>query len=109
MDEDPLQRRIYFLALVESLEMIFLLYIETYEVITNDLKIGGYDIEDYGKNPIKNILHENFDVYSIRLISEFPIEGIKCIEKLQSHCANMNFADKNRSERNFQQVTHKGG
>ena len=29
--------------------------------------------------------------------------------KLQSHCANMTFADKSRYDRNFQQVTHKGG
>ena len=31
------------------------------------------------------------------------------IEKLQSHCANMNFADKSRYDRIFQQGTHKGG
>ena len=31
------------------------------------------------------------------------------MEKLQSHCANMNFADKSRYDRTFQQVTHKGG
>ena len=43
------------------------------------------------------------------MIFEFPIDGIKCIEKLQSHCANMNFADKSIYDRNFQQVTNKGG
>ena len=31
------------------------------------------------------------------------------MEKLQSHCANMNFADKSRYDRTFQKVTHKGG
>ena len=31
------------------------------------------------------------------------------MEKLQSHCANMTFADKSRYDRIFQQVTHKGG
>ena len=46
---------------------------------------------------------------SRRLISEFPKYGIKCLEKLQSHCANMNFADKSRYDRNFQKVTHKVG
>ena len=30
------------------------------------------------------------------------------MENLQSHCANMNFADKSRYDRTFQQVTHKG-
>ena len=40
MDEDPLQRRIYFLTFIESLEMIFSKYTETCEVITDDPKIG---------------------------------------------------------------------
>ena len=31
------------------------------------------------------------------------------MEKLQSHCANMTFADKSRYDRTLQQVTHKGG
>ena len=31
------------------------------------------------------------------------------MEKLQSHCANMTFADKSRYDRTFQQVTPKGG
>ena len=41
----------------------------------------------------------NIDVHSRRLISEFPKYGLKCIEKLQSHCANMTFADKSRYDR----------
>ena len=109
MDEDPLQRRIYFLTFVESLEMIFSQYTETFEILLDYPKIGGDDIEDYTKKFIRNILHENIDVHIIRLISEFPMDGIKCIEKLQSHCANMTFTDKSRYGRTFQQVTHKGG
>ena len=31
------------------------------------------------------------------------------LKHLQSHCANMTFADKSRYDRTFQQVTHKGG
>ena len=54
-------------------------------------------------------MHANIDVHSRRLISEFPKYGVKFIEKLQSHCANMTFADKSRYDRTFQQVTHKGG
>ena len=38
MDEDPLQRQIYFLTFVESLEMIFLQNTETCEVILDDPK-----------------------------------------------------------------------
>ena len=52
MDEDPLQRRIYFLTFVESLEMIFSQYTETCEVILDYPKIGGDDIiEDYAESP----------------------------------------------------------
>ena len=52
MDEDPLQRQIYFLTFVESLEMIFSQYKETCEVLLNYSKIGGDDIiEDYAKRP----------------------------------------------------------
>ena len=54
-------------------------------------------------------MHENIDVHSRILIAEFPKDGIQCIEKLQSHCANMTFADKSRYDRTIQQVTHKGG
>ena len=44
MDEDLLQRRIYFLTFVESLEIIFSQYTETCEVIPDYPKIGGDDI-----------------------------------------------------------------
>ena len=58
---------------------------------------------------IRNLLHVNSDVYSRRLIAEFPKDGIKCLKKLQSHGANMTFSDKSRYDRTFQKVTHKGG
>ena len=65
MDEDPLQRRIYFLTFVESLEMIFSKYTETCEVLLEYPKIGGdYIIEDCAKKAIINLLHANIDVHS---------------------------------------------
>ena len=109
MDEDPLRRRIYFLIYVESLEMIFSQYRGTCEVLLDYPKIGGDDvIEDYAEKAVKNLLHANIDVHSRRLLAEFPKDGIKCIEKLQSHSANMTFSDKSRYDRTFKQVTHKG-
>ena len=51
IDEDPLQRQIYFLRFVESLEMIFSQYTETCEVIIDYPKIGGDGIEAYAKRP----------------------------------------------------------
>ena len=74
MDEDPLQRRIYFLTFVELLEMIFSQYTETCEVLLDYPKIGGGDIvEDYAKKAIRNLLHANIDVHSRILIAEFPM------------------------------------
>ena len=54
-------------------------------------------------------MHANVDVHSRILIAEFQMDGIKCIEKLQSHCANMTFADKSGYDRTFQKFTRKGG
>ena len=109
MDEDPLQCWIYFLTFIDSLDMIFSQYRDTCEVLLDDPKIGWDNVKDYAKQAIRKLLHANSDVHSRRLIAEFPKNGIKCVEKLQSHCANMNFADKSRYDRIFQQVTHKGG
>ena len=38
-------------------------------------------------------------VFTQKIIAEFPDDGIRCMEKLQSHCANMTFADKSRYDR----------
>ena len=69
----------------------------------------GRNVKDYAKQAIRNLLHANSDVHRRRLIVEFPKDGIICMEKFQSHCANMTFSDKSRYDRTFQQVTHKGG
>ena len=71
--------------------------------------MGGRNVKDYTKQSIINLLHANSYVHIRRLIAEFPEDGIKCLEKLQSHCANMTFSDKSRYDRTFQQVTHKVG
>ena len=47
MYEDPLQRRIYFLAFAESLEMIFSQFAETCEVLLYYPRTGGEDIKDF--------------------------------------------------------------
>ena len=70
--------------------------------------MGKENVKDYAKQAIRNLLRANSDVHSRILIAEFLEDGIKCMEKLQSHCANMTFADKSRYDRTFQQVTHKG-
>ena len=83
MDENLLQRQIYFLTFVESLENIFSQYTETCEVLLDYPKIREYDvIKDYEKKAIRNLLNAIIDVHNRRLIAEFPKDGIKCIEKL---------------------------
>ena len=64
MDKDPLQRRIYLLTFVESLEMVFSKYKETCEVLLDYAKIGEDDIiVDYEKKSIRNLLHANIDAH----------------------------------------------
>ena len=98
-DEDPLQHRIYFLTLIESLEMIFSKYKETCEVLLYYPKIGGYEMKYFFKKSIRNLLHANIDVHNRRLVSEFPRDEVKFISKLQSHCANMTFSNKSSYDR----------
>ena len=84
MDEDPLQRGIYFLTFIDSLDMIFSQYRETCEVLLDYPKIGGDDvIGDYAKKAIRKLLHANIDIHSRRLIAEFPKYEIKYIGELQ--------------------------
>ena len=89
--------------------MMFLQYKETCKVLPDYQTIGVEDIKYYVKKAIRNLLNENIDVYSRRLIAKFSVDGVKYISKLQSHCANMNFSDKIRYDRIFQKFTHKGG
>ena len=50
MEKDPLQRRIYLLTFIDSLDMIFSQYGEICEVLLDYPNIGGGDvIEDYAK------------------------------------------------------------
>ena len=82
--------------------MIYSQYRDTCKVLLDYPKIRGNDvIDDYAKKSIRNIFHANIDVTSRKLIADFPKDGVKCIEKLQSDCANMSFADQSRYDRTF--------
>ena len=89
--------------------MILSQYKETCEVLIDYPTIRGEDIKDYVWKSIRNLLHENIDVYSRSLIAEFPVDGVKFTSNIQSHCANMTSADKRRYDRICQKVTRKGG
>ena len=61
--------------------MIFAQYTETCEVLLYYTKTGEDDvIGDYAKKSIRNLLHANIDVHSIRLIDEFPKDGINVLK-----------------------------
>ena len=62
--------------------MIFSHYTDTCEVLLDYPRIGGEDIKDFVKNSIRNNLHADMDIHIRRLISKFPMNVIKCIEKL---------------------------
>ena len=109
LDKDPLQRWIYFLTFIESLEMMFSQNKKTCKVLLDYPKIGGEDIRDYVKKAIRNLLHSNIDVHSRRLVAELPGYGVEFISNLQSHFANMTFSGKSIYDRLFQNITHKGG
>ena len=83
LDEDPFQRRIYFLTFIDSLNMVFSQYRETYEVLRDYPKLEGVNIKENAEMAIRNLLHANSCVHSRRLIAELPENGIKCMEKLQ--------------------------
>ena len=99
LDEDPLQRRIYFLTCIDSLNMVFSQYRETYEVLRDYPKLEQENIKVYAKMAIGNLIYANSCPHSRILIAELSEDGIKCIKKLQSHCANMTFDDKSRFDR----------
>ena len=109
LDEDPLKCWIYFLTFIESLEVIFYQYKKSCEFLMYYPKIGGEDIKYFVKKDIRNLLIANIDFHSRRFISELPVDGVKCILKLQSHCTNMNYSENNRYDRTFHQDTHKIG
>ena len=109
LDEDPLQSRFIFLTFVESLEVIFYQYEETCEVLLDYPKIGGKSNKYVVKKAIRTLLHANINVQSRRFIAEFPVDGVKYIAKLQSHCSNMTFDDKSRYDRIFNKSHIKEG
>ena len=79
MDEDPLQRRIYFLTFIDSLNIIFPQYREPFNVLLDYPKMRRGNVKDYEKQAIINLLHANSDVHSRRFIAELPTNGIKCL------------------------------
>ena len=82
LDEDPLQRWIYFLTFIDSLNMVFPNIEKLMKCSDIIQKMEGGTVKDYAKQAIRNLLHVNSCVHSRILIAEFPEDGIKCMGKL---------------------------
>ena len=95
-----------FLLLLNHWKLYFHSIRKNCEVLLYYPTIVWEDIKDYVKKAIGDLLHTNIDVRSRRLISEFPVDGVKCISKHQYNCANMTFSEKSIYERFFQQFKH---
>ena len=54
-------------------------------------------------------MHAYIDSHSQILIDDFPVYGLQAISRFQSQCANINFDEKRKYNRMFQQVVYKGG
>ena len=61
----------------------FSLYKETCYIRIDYKNIGGEDIKYHAKKAIRNLLHENIDVYSRRLVAGFPGDGVKYMTKIR--------------------------
>ena len=62
---------------------------------------------DYAKKFAWNRLYAYINAQNQILIDEYTGDGVQAITILKSQCANMNFSDKIRYNRLFQQVIHK--
>ena len=69
----------------------------------------GRGVTDYSKQSTWNLLHSYIDEHSKKLIDEYSGDVAEAITIFQSQCSNMNFSDKIRYNRQFQQVVHKIG
>ena len=76
LDEDPLQRRVYFPSFVNSLKIVLSQFKETYIVLMEYASIRGNDSLDYAKNATWNLFHSYIDAHSQILIDECPADGL---------------------------------
>ena len=69
-------------------------YKENCEALLDDPTIGGENIKYYVHKAIRNLLHANIDVYSRRLFSEFPGDGVKYISNFNHNVKTRLFPTK---------------
>ena len=105
LDEDPLQRRVYFPSFVNSLKIVLSQFKETYIVLMEYASIRGNDSLDYAKNATWNLFHSYIDAHSQILIDEYTVDGVQAISIMQQKCANMTFSDQSKYNIMFQRVT----
>ena len=81
-------------------------YKKTCKVLIDYPTIEEENIKQCVNKAIRSLLYANIDVHSRRLIADFSAYGVKCISKIQYHCANMNLSNKRRYDRLFKKVSY---
>ena len=77
LDEDPLQSRTYFLTFIDSLNMGFSQYRETYEVLRDYPKMEGENIKDYAKSTDRKLNQTRIRHHLICQILHCQTQNIK--------------------------------
>ena len=108
MEEDLLQFRVYLLKFINSIKIVLSTFNQTCMLLMEYPSIEGEGIPEYSKQATCNLLNAYIDAIIQRLIYEYPEYGVESITTFQLQCANMNFADKSRYNKQCQQVVHKG-
>ena len=93
-DEDPLQRRVYFLSFINSHKIVLSQFLETKIMLMDYPFIRGEDFPEYAKKAIWNLFHAYKYAHSQILNYEYQGDGIQALSMFQSQCANMTFAEK---------------
>ena len=108
LDEDPIQRLVYFLYLMNSFKIDLSQFKKIYMLLIKYPSIRGEAFTDYAKKDTWNLLHTYINAHSQISIDEYPGYGVQAITIFQSQCENMTSADQRRYNRLFQKVIHKG-
>ena len=82
---------------------------QTSMLLIDHTYIRGDDLTDYAMEATRNLLYAYIDAHILKLIYEYLGYVVQAIMILQLKCANMNFSDKSKCNRLFQQVLHKEG
>ena len=109
MDEDILQRRFYFLSLINSLLLLLSQFKEAYIFRIDYPSIRGGYLPANPKKDTWKMLNACIGANSKRLIDEYTGDGVQAISRLLYQCENIKISDQSIYNRLFQQVIQNQG